>query len=149
MIGTRSEIADAASRAMCSTAKLSVPTGRCGPCCSVAPTGNKTSAFGAMARISSRVYSLKWIDWLVMGSSIRWVEGGRRRAEGERRRLGRSRLAPGDLSTLLGMTVFLPPFASRLPPFNAAPIDDQRGECFDERDQVDVDQDRFIDVVGA
>jgi len=46
-----------AQGSMCSTVRKSVPTGRCGPCCSVAPTGKSTSVWGASARASSRVSS--------------------------------------------------------------------------------------------
>src|SRR4026209_1771481 len=34
--------------------RKSVPAGRCGPCCSVAPSGSTTVVSGAMARSSSR-----------------------------------------------------------------------------------------------
>ena len=37
---------------MCSTAKVSVPVGMCGPCCSVAPVGNSAIARGAIALTS-------------------------------------------------------------------------------------------------
>src|SRR4051794_22278929 len=49
----------AAARAMCSTAKVSVPTGRWGPCCSVAPVGRTRRVSGATARASARVISLR------------------------------------------------------------------------------------------
>src|SRR5215212_6887146 len=47
----------AAARATCSTIRKSVPRGRCGPCCSVAPTGKTTSAPGARRAASPRVIS--------------------------------------------------------------------------------------------
>ncbi len=61
----------AASRVTHSAWKKSVPVGRCGPCCSVAPTGTIASARGAMAARSVRVSSAKRSEWprRALGSS--------------------------------------------------------------------------------
>src|SRR4051812_9491199 len=49
----------AAAWAKLSTVRKSVPAGKCGPCCSVAPSGSTTVVSEAMARCSTRVISAK------------------------------------------------------------------------------------------
>src|SRR5579872_1049679 len=58
-MATSDEARSAAAQARCSTVKKSVPAGRWGPCCSVAPSGRTTVVWVATARSCSRVISAK------------------------------------------------------------------------------------------